>query len=246
MRGLYLAEAALLTQQAKLNLISNNMANQRSAGFKKDALAQVSFGEWLLRCRSGHAARPVGSAAHSVAAGEIRPDLSPGLIEEAGRELDFALAEGYFTIQSGDGLIYTRNGRFFLDPEGYLVTAAGLPVLGEGGAIRLESTAFTVDRGGMIYQQDRPLDRLRVTFFSPDARLEKTGESYFRLLNEGVLPPGQSPRLYWRSLEGSNVELTGEMVALIQVRRSFEASQKMLSSYDQLLNRAANVLGALN
>jgi len=54
------------------------------------------------------------------------------------------------------------------------------------------------------------------------------------------------PRVYWRCLENSNVELVEEMVAMLQVRRSFEAAQKMLSTYDQLLNRAANELGSLS
>lgn len=254
MRGLYLAEAAMLTQQARLNLISNNLANQRSAGFKKDELAQVSFGEWLLHCRGqtgsakrpGFAARPVGSMAHSVAVGEIRTEFAPGVIEETGRELDFALSEGYFTVQSGDGFLYTRNGRFFLDNNGYLVTADGLPVLGEGGMIRLDGADFTVDREGLIYHQGRLLDRLRITFFSPEAQLEKAGDNYFHLLNEQAVIENEAPRLYWRCLENSNVELTKEMVAMLQVRRSFEAAQKMLSSYDQLLNRAANELGSLS
>ncbi|HHX87138.1 MAG TPA: flagellar hook-basal body complex protein, partial [Firmicutes bacterium] len=143
MRGLYLAEAAMLTQQAKLNLISHNLANQRTAGYKSDESAQTSFNEWLICSRQsmGRPAapsfsyQPVGSMPHSVAVSEIRTDLTPGAIEETGRELDFALSSGYFTVQGQDGLIYTRNGRFFLNQEGYLVTADNLPVLGDNGAI---------------------------------------------------------------------------------------------------------------
>lgn len=254
MRGLYLAEAAMLTQQARLNLISNNLANQRSAGYKKDDLAQTSFGEWLVHCQgrtgparsSGSAVRPVGTMALSVAVGTIRTEFAPGVIEETGRELDFALGEGYFTVQGDEGLFYTRNGRFFLDSNGYLVTSTGLPVLGEEGPIRLNSGDFTVDREGLICHRGLPQDRLRVTFFSPEAQLEKIGDNYFRLLNAETAVENGVPRLYWRCLENSNVELTEEMVALLQVRRSFEAAQKMLSSYDQLLGRAANELGTLN
>ncbi|MFY9412590.1 MAG: flagellar hook-basal body complex protein [Dethiobacteria bacterium] len=254
MRGLYLAEAAMLTQQAKLNLLSNNLANLRSAGYKRDELAQVSFNEQLLYCQGhtgmakgpGVAARPIGSMPHSVAVGEIRTGFAPGAIEETGRDLDFALDRGYFTVQSGDELLYTRNGRFFLNNAGYLVTADGQPVLGERGMIRLGNADFTVDRDGLIYRDGRPVDRLRITFFSPDAQLEKIGDSYFRLLNRQAIIENELPRVYWRCLENSNVELVEEMVAMLQVRRSFEAAQKMLSTYDQLLNRAANELGSLS
>lgn len=245
MRGLYLAEAAMLTQQARLNLISNNLANLKSAGYKKDDLAQVSFGEWLVRCRAGQDSRPVGSMAHSVAVSEVRTEFTPGMIGETGRELDFALEGGYFTVQGPGGPLYTRDGRFFLDHDGYLVTADGLAVLGEAGAIRLEGSDFTVDGEGMFYRQGLPLDRLRIAFLSPEARLEKVGDNYFHLLNGTALAGAETPRVYWRCLENSNVELTGEMVAMLQVRRSFEASQKVLSSYDQLLSRAANELGSL-
>jgi len=253
MRGLYLAEAAMLTQQAKLNLISHNLANQRTAGYKGDELAQTSFNEWLICCRqsigqpavSRSSYQPVGSMSHSVAVGEIRTDLTPGPIQETGRELDFALNSGYFTVQSQDGLIYTRNGRFFLNQEGYLVTADNLPVLGESGMIQLTGPEISVDRDGIIYNQGQQLDRLRISIFSPEARLEKVGDNYFRLLNEPEVLE-QGTELYWRCLENSNVDLTREMVSMLQVRRSFEAAQKIMASYDQLLNRAANELGALS
>lgn len=253
MRGLYLAEATMLTQQAKLNLISHNIANQRTAGYKRDEPAQTSFYEWLICCRQSleqpvipcSIYQPVGSMAHSVAVGEIRTDLTPGAIQETGRELDFALDSGYFTVQSPEGLIYTRNGRFFLNQEGHLVTADNLPVLGEGGVIQLTGPEITVDREGMIYSEGQQLDRLRVTIFSPEARLEKVGNNYFRALNEADVIE-QDTWVYWRCLESSNVDLTREMVSMLQVRRSFEAAQKIMTSYDQLLNRAANELGALS
>lgn len=254
MRGLYLAEAAMLAQQARLNVISNNLANVRNAGYKKDEMAQASFGEHLLCCcgrvdpagRPGPAFRPLGSMAHSVAVGAIQTELSPGSIEETGRELDFALSEGYFTLQGEEGILYTRNGRFFLDSSGLLATAEGLTVLGERGAIPLGGAPFTVDEEGLIHGQDHPPDRLRITFFSPEARLEKIGDNYFRLLSGEVAAENRVPRLYWRCLESSNTDLTREMAALLQVKRSFEAAQKMLSCYDQLLDRSANELGSLS
>ena len=131
--------------------------------------------------------------AHGVAVGEIGPTLLPGL-EETGRGLDFALDRGYFTVQGPEGeLLYTRNGRFFLDEEGYLVTADHLPVLGEGGAIQLESPEITVDRGGTIYREGQPIARLQITEFPPDLILEKTGHNYFRA-------PGANK--YWRIIAG--------------------------------------------
>lgn len=251
MRGLYLAEATMLAQQARLDLISQNISNQRTAGYKRDEPAQISFGECLISCRKSmenmHIAnsQPVGSIAHSVAIREVRTDLSPGAIMETGRELDFALDSGYFTIQGENGLLYTRNGRFFLDPEGNLVTADNLPVLGESGIIQLESSGITVDKEGMIYCQGKQVDCLLITNFSPEATLVKTGYNYFRTLGEAETEEKEN-KIYWRCLEDSNVDLTREMVSLLEVRRNYEAAQKMMTTYDQLLSRAANDLGALS
>ncbi|NMA91939.1 MAG: flagellar hook-basal body protein [Firmicutes bacterium] len=251
MRGLYLAESAMLTGQARLNLISNNLANLKTAGYKRDEPAQVSFNEWLLYCRQPAESAnlphtPIGEMAHGVAVGEIRTDFTTGGLEETGRGLDFALDRGYFTVQGPEGeLLYTRNGRFFLDEEGYLVTADHLPVLGEGGAIQLESPEITVDRGGTIYREGQPIARLQITEFPPDLILEKTGHNYFRAPGAGEILEDNSG-VYWRYLENSNVDLTREMVLMLQTRRSYEAAQKVMVSYEQLLSRAANELGALS
>ncbi|HHX86920.1 MAG TPA: flagellar biosynthesis protein FlgG, partial [Firmicutes bacterium] len=113
------------------------------------------------------------------------------------------------------------------------------------GAIQLTGPEISVDRDGMIYSQGQQLDRLRISIFSPEARLEKVGDCYFRLLDEPEALE-QGAELYWRCLENSNVDLTREMLSMLQVRRSFEAAQKIITSYDQLLNRAVNELGTLS
>ena len=250
MRGLYLAESAMLTGQARLNLISNNLANLKTAGYKRDEPAQVSFNEWLLYCRQPAESAnlphtPIGEMAHGVAVGEIRTDFTTGGLEETGRGLDFALDRGYFTVQGPEGeLLYTRNGRFFLDEEGYLVTADHLPVLGEGGAIQLESPEITVDRGGTIYREGQPIARLQITEFPPDLILEKTGHNYFRAPGAGEILEiiAGFTGATWKIQRGFNPE----MVLMLQTRRSYEAAQKVMVSYEQLLSRAANELGALS
>ena len=128
MRGLYLAESAMLTGQARLNLISNNLANLKTAGYKRDEPAQVSFNEWLLYCR-----QPAESANLPIhrsemawrAVGEIRTDFTTG-----GLKTGMGLILPYRAIspaRAGGGLLYIRNGRFFRTRSGYLVTADHCP-----------------------------------------------------------------------------------------------------------------------
>ena len=141
MRGLYIAEGAMLVQQARLSLIGNNLANLNSAGYKRDEAVQSSFAEWMLIQTGGvrrapAAARPqglaaVGSAAHSVAVAESYTSFAPGNLTYTGRSLDLALeGEAFFQVETAEGFLYTRDGRFFIDSEGYLSTAAGYRVQG--------------------------------------------------------------------------------------------------------------------
>ena len=144
-----------------LSLIGNNLANLNSAGYKRDEAVQSSFAEWMLIQTGGvrrapAAARPqglaaVGSAAHSVAVAESYTSFAPGNLTYTGRSLDLALeGEAFFQVETAEGFLYTRDGRFFIDSEGYLSTAAGYRVRGEGGPLLLGTEEVDIHPDGSI------------------------------------------------------------------------------------------------
>lgn len=256
MRGLYLSEGAMLVQQAQLQNISNNLANLRTSGFKRDQNVETSFAEWMLhelypeeeRGRFGQL-RPIGSKAHNVATQETVTSFVQGPLDVTDRDLDFALVgDGFFQVDGEEEVLYTRNGRFELDEDGTLVSVEGYPVLGEGGPIELSSEQVYADSNGTLYEVDEDgdtveIDTLDIAVFDlGEAQLEKYGNNYF--VTDDAPDGEEDFEVVQGFLEGSNANLAKEMTDIMKVRRSYEAAQKIMITYDQILDRAANELGA--
>ena len=254
MRGLYLAEGAMLVQQAQLQVVSNNMANLRTTGFKRDHGVETSFAEWLVHelrpaPLNGHGGtlRPVGTMAHNVATQETVTSFFQGPLEVTDRPLDFALVgNGFFQVQGEEGTLFTRNGRFYITNDGTLTTTEGYEVLGEGGAITLDTDkleTLVVKPGGEIFVDGAQVAALDIAVFGEDALLEKFGYNYF---TSEAQPGGEEEdfEVLGGVLEGSNVSLAREMTSLMLVRRAYKAAQKMMITYDQLLDKAASELGS--
>ncbi len=254
MRGLYLSEGAMLVQQAQLQVISNNLANLRSAGFKRDQGVETSFAEWMIyelrpekdAGRVG-ALHPLGSKAHNVATQETVTSFAQGPLEVTERHLDFAIVgNGFFQVEGEEGILYTRNGRFMLDADGTLVTADGYPVQGVGGPINVPTDEVYTRRDGTLYYLDengetQDAGQLDIAAFGPDAGMEKVGNNYFAT---DAAEDEEDFELISGFLEGSNANLPREMAQLMKVRRTYEAAQKIMITYDQLLDKAANEVGS--
>src|SRR5688572_6078033 len=131
-RGLYIAASGMLAEQIRQDQIANDLANASTPGYKADRTAQRTFGELLLANRA--TGQTIGSQSTAVEVDTIETDFSPQPAKETGEPLDFAIVgEGFFAVQTGQGVRYTRNGQFTASAEGLLVTAQGDPVLGAGG-----------------------------------------------------------------------------------------------------------------
>ncbi len=258
MRGLYIAETALLVQEARLEATSNNLANLRSSGFKKDRAVATSFAEWLISRRESHdqtaspvvTGSPTGRIPHGAAVSEVHTDFSSGHLDATGRPLDLALiGDGYFQVETPDGFRYTRNGHFMVDAEGLLVTAAGLRVWGLDGPISIDGGEgeITISSQGLITVGGTQAGQILIAVFPADSLLIKAGHSLF----EATVPPlvegdDEGGGEIWSGyLEGSNVDLGREMVALIEIQRSYEAVQRSYATCDAILKKAANDLGSL-
>src|SRR5918992_346641 len=131
-RGLYIAASGMLAEQIRQDQIANDLANASTPGYKGDRTAQRTFHDLLLA--SSASGNVVGPQSTAVQVDRIETDLSPRPARETGEPLDFAIVgEGFFAVQTGQGVRYTRNGQFTASAEGLLVTAQGDAVLGAGG-----------------------------------------------------------------------------------------------------------------
>ncbi|MFE4239497.1 flagellar hook-basal body protein [Peribacillus butanolivorans] len=216
LRGFYTAASGMLTQQRRTEMLTNNMSNANTTGFKADQTSIRSFPEMLLsnidskmipteNKLSMSKFSQVGSLSTGVYVQETNPLFTQGTLEETQLNTDLALAdenlpinEGtgrqgavLFTVQDGDGgLRYTRNGSFTLDGQGYLTTPNGYYVLDENNErIQLDSDQFTVTENGVILEGNVQKARLGIGFSdNPSAQLMKDGEGLYKVVNDDELP----------------------------------------------------------
>ena len=161
--------------------------------------------------------------------GEIVTDFSPGPTRETGEPLDFAIqGEGWFAVQTPQGLRFTRNGQFTASPQGFLTTAFGAPVLGPGG-------------GQVRVGRDGRVDPREVGVFNVQNPV-KVGDS----LVAGAATGPAAGTVQAGALEGSGADPARSMVDMIASFRAFEAGQKVIRTIDESLGKAANQVGSLS
>lgn len=180
-----------------------------------------------------------------VKIGETYTDFSQGSLRDTGNTYDIALGgSGFFNIEftskAGEtSTKYTRDGGFTITKEGYLVTKDGDYVLGENGRIQLSTTAGTTvfDRNGDIYQDDRLVASLKISDFEDTNYLTHYGETMWDAKEGAVEIDVEDPDVRQGYLEMSNANVVKEMVNMITISRHYESNQKMLTSFDETLEK---------
>ncbi len=249
-RGFYTLTSSMLTENRVLNTISNNMGNVNTTGFKKDTITTTTFKDQIIY-RIGNLDKShmekLGSSSTIRTVDKAVTNYIQGPLEETGRELDFAVnGDGFFNINTDKGVVYTRNGSFNLDNEGYLYLQPYGRVMGEKGEIKLNTDKITVDITGMIYADGKAVDRIRLTAFDNNNELIKSGEGTFTNVNQAnELPMGDAKQgaVLWKSIERANVNTMQEMVDMMSSQRTLQSSSQVLKMYDQLLGRIVSEIG---
>jgi flagellar basal-body rod protein FlgG len=249
-RGLYTAAAGMMAQQARLDTISNNLANAETAGFRRDEAVFRSFPEMLL-WRLERDGGPIGTAATGCVVEGVFTSGRQGGLRETGNALDIALiGDVFLAVRGGDGEVYyTRNGSFTRDGSGRLVTGAGNPVLGVVNGnleeIYLPDGELVVDTDGALSgafsAAGEAVERLALVRSGIGQGWRKVGDSLFQ-----GQPPAEEPDDYQVRqgyLEASNVNPVEEMVGMIAAMRAYEMNQKAIQAADVTLEKAVNEVG---
>ena len=207
-KGFYTAASGMIAQQRRTEMLTNNMANANTPGYKADQSSVRSFPEMLLsrlayetipvdKKLTGNSLTPMGGLHTGVYVQETNPLFSQGDMKQTDLKTDIALVNGnlpinqdtglpgsvFFTVQNGDGdLRYTRNGNFTLDGQGFLTTSSGNYVLNENNQpIQLESDQFVVSENGAVLENNVEVARLGVAYSDdPSGQLVKEGDGLFR------------------------------------------------------------------
>jgi flagellar basal-body rod protein FlgG len=243
-RGLFIAASGMLADQLRQDVIANNLANATTPGFKGDRAMGRAFPAMLLDQIGAGSPTQVGALGLGTRIDGVVTDASQGAMRNTGNDFDLAIGgDGWFSVQTGQGVRYTRDGAFALDGQNRLVTATGDPVLGTNGqAVTIPAgVKATIDAQGTVVAGGRTVATLQVATLDP-ATLRKQGNDLYL---GSVTTNGTRGLVHQGYLEQSNVSSVREMVDLITTMRSFEASQKASQALDQTLGKAVNEIGKL-
>jgi flagellar basal-body rod protein FlgF len=231
------AVASMTNDMTRMNVVSQNLANASTPGYRREIAVASPFQE-VLSAGSG------GVWSASLTGVDRVQDFRAGALQSTRNPLDFAIeGEGFFEIQTDGGTRYTRAGNFRLDALGRLVTEKGSPVMGEGGEIVLKSDQVSVDSQGRIFEGDRPAGQLRIARFADPLMLEHMGAGTYAAREGATQRTEGFARVRQGFVEGSNINPTQEMVRMIETVRHFESGQKVIQAYDDMLSRALGKLG---
>jgi flagellar basal-body rod protein FlgG len=244
----------MLNEQYRMDIMSNNLANADTTGFKKEGSTSQAYSEVMAvkikdLTENPNTPRRLGNMSLGVKIGETYTDFSQGSLRDTGNTYDIALGgSGFFNIEftskSGEtSTKYTRDGGFTITKEGYLVTKDGDYVLGENGRIQLSTTAGTTvfDRNGDIYQDDRLVASLKISDFEDTNYLTHYGETMWDVKEGAVETEAEDPDVRQGYLEMSNANVVKEMVNMITISRQYESNQKMLTTFDETLEKTMSL-----
>lgn len=261
MDALQTAATGMMAQELNVQVISNNIANMRTTGFKKvraefqDLLYQDLLDAGTTTSESGTTATTGVQIGYGVKTGATTRVMSQGSLTNTEKELDVAIrGEGFFEITLPSGQTgYTRDGSFELDADGRLVTVDGY-VVQPGLTIPNNVRSITINREGTIeVLQDADttpteVGQLSLTRFVNKAGLQAIGDNLFLETPASGTPTQGTPgdagfgNILQKFLESANVNAVAELSDLIAAQRAYEMNARVISASDEMMSSTTNIL----
>lgn len=257
--ALWVARSGLDAQQTQLDVISNNLANVSTNGYKR---ARAVFEDLLyqtLRQPGAQSSQQTQIPSGLQLGTGVRPvatvkNHSQGNLQQTGNSLDVAIqGDGYFQILLPDGTLgYTRDGSFQKDNTGQMVTSSGYP-LDPSITIPPNAQSITIGKDGTVSvttpgtAAPTQIGTIQVATFVNPAGLQSAGENLFLETASSGTPTPTTPGtngagvLNQNYVETSNVNVAEELVGLIQTQRAYEFNSKVVSTADAMLGRLSQL-----
>ena len=251
--AMHIARTGLDAQDMRMRVISNNLANVKTTGYKRD---RASFEALAYQVVTAPASASTAETKYATGLnlgtgvrvqGTARIDTQ-GAMQTTGNALDMALdGNGYFQVQMPGGQLgYTRAGNFSRSPEGQLVTSEGYQVM-PGITIPDGATSITVGSDGTVsatipgQTEASQIGQIQIAAFPNSAGLQAVGDNYLvetaasGAVNLGIAGLDGRGNIRQGMLEGSNVNVVEELVDMIETQRAYEVNSKMISATDEML-----------
>ena len=232
LNGLFSNFSGKFVNSRRLEIISNNIANVSTPGFK---VSRPVFNAFTGEDESGN--EMLQNTFVSMYDSYLNFAAAPLL--ETGSNLDFAIeGEGFFVVSTKDGPMYTRNGKFTINKDKQLVTADGDTVLGKSGEITIDGKEINVENDGSIYVDNTFVDAIKIVDFDDKKYIRNYGKNLFINTKEEsseIIPENSTIRQGY--FEASNVDVMREMIEMIHTVRAYEAYTKIGESLDNVLGQ---------
>jgi flagellar basal-body rod protein FlgG len=244
-KGLYTSALGMITQMYRMDVVTNNLANVDTPGYKRDIVAAQSFSAELMKRINEPGIRlfkdyPLGMVSQGVYVDDIYTDYSMGSFRQTKGPFDLAIAgSGFFCVQVNGAELYTRDGTFTLRPDGVLVTKDNGVVMGERGEIKLTDGNVFIDEKGRVYAGGEFIDTLKLIDFSDRKFLHKLENNYYKTTDDSK-PIPFTGRVEQGMLENSNANTVREMVEMIALSRQYESNARMIAFHDAMMSHSAN------
>jgi flagellar basal-body rod protein FlgF len=240
-----LSETGMINSLHRLTLTSQNLANANTNGYRREVAVSEPFNVRLEQILGAYGDRfSTNLDQRMVPQTKSVLDMAAGSFRQTGNALDFAIeGDGYFEFNGPGGVYYSRRGVFTQDASGQMVTADGLAVQGMSGPLRLSNATPRVDREGVIWIDDKNVGQLKIVKFADPTKLEKVGENYFRMGQASIVEDTTPSVVRQGHIEGSNVDVTTEMVSMMTTLRHLEMTQRLVTGYDEILGKAIDTIG---
>jgi len=252
-----MAASGALAYEKRLHIISNNLANANTVGYKMD------HGQFSVFNPADSADQSLQNPSETDTSQanlfwmqfNMYTDHTSGSLKNTGNDFDLALVgKGFFCVQKPDGVHYTRKGDFTLNSEGVLVTRNGWPVMGESGEITVKTEGdqhqykkFAVDEEGNVSVDGNQVGSLRIVDFPKPYRLTKMGDTLFKPAAAGPeATKAEDFKVSQGFVELSNVDVVKMMTEMIEVLRGYESYQKVIRTADEANAKAINEVGRIS
>ncbi len=237
-KGIYIAMTGMTMREMELSSVSNNLANINTTGYKRQ-----NFTSKLYPLLSGKPKEPRAlyeNARQQTYFGAQYIDLSQGNMRKTGNPFDLAIqGDGFFAVQRGQRIFYTRDGSFTRDSENYLVNQSGFRVLDENNnPILIDGNTIEIGKDGNIYVDGNLVSKIKIVNLEG---IRHVGNSLY----EGEEKPEATGQILQGWIESSNVNPMNELIQMIQAIRNFEYAQRITTNFDQLAQRAVSEIARI-
>ena len=247
-QGLYAAANGMLTAEDRQAVVANNIANVSTPGFKRQFAVQKGYyAAYFENERGPHRLNMEEAPGGGVKLIETFTDFSNGIITTTGRALDLALVgPGFMTVDTPNGVRYTRSGQFAVGPEGALMTPHGYAVMStDGETINVDGADIQINRNGVVVVDGENRGQIEVVefedphmlvragyslYFADEAALERSGPAALTVVNSGAI-------------ERSNVDLPTEILNMMLALRAYAANQNVIHAMDETVSRMIDQVG---